>query len=73
VAINTINKVVSTVFNPLIIRKHNGMSDFKTKIRNFRKRVWNWSSFLPHILFNVRFPNIMLLLAGAIWSAVRGQ
>ena len=49
------------------------MSDFKTEIRNFRKRVWKGSDFLPQILFNVRFANIMLLLAGAIWFAVRGQ
>jgi hypothetical protein len=49
------------------------MSDFKTEITNFRKRVWNGARFVPQILFNARFPNIMLLLAGAIWFAVRGQ
>jgi len=42
----TLNKVVSSVFTPLIIRKHSDMSDYGTKIRNFRKHMWSGSSFL---------------------------
>jgi hypothetical protein len=41
------------------------MSDFKIGIRNFRKRLWNGSSFVPQILFNVRFPNIIAVVG---WS-----
>jgi hypothetical protein len=50
VAINTTNKIVLTVFTPLIIRKHNGLYNFKLTIASQANNIYKYKKTKSKIL-----------------------